>query len=152
MNTKAVPPTAKRVQKHTAADINRAIRRKTVLYIRKYNKASYEELTRRLHELNREWDTERMLETSASTLILAGSIIGIAAKKPGWFILSGLVGAFLLEHAVQGWCPPLEIIRRLGVRTAGEINNEMIAIKYLRGDFSGEVKHPGKILKMAAKR
>jgi hypothetical protein len=42
---------------------------------------------------------------------------------------------FLLQHAVQGWCPPLPLLRRLGVRTADEINEERYALKALRGDF-----------------
>jgi len=31
---------------------------------------------------------------------------------------------FLLQHGMQGWCPPLPILRRLGVRTRGEIDRE----------------------------
>jgi hypothetical protein len=41
----------------------------------------------------------------------------------------------LLQHAVQGWCPPIPILRRLGFRTADEINRERYALKALRGDF-----------------
>jgi len=42
------------------------------------------------------------------------------------------VAAFLLQHAVQGWCPPLPVFRRLGVRTADEINDERVALKAVR--------------------
>ena len=42
----------------------------------------------------------------------------------GIFIALVAVAAFLLEHAVQGWCPPLAVLRRLGVRTAHEIERE----------------------------
>lgn len=42
---------------------------------------------------------------------------------------------FLLQHAVQGWCPPLPVFRRLGVRTAREIHEEILALKAMRGDF-----------------
>ena len=45
------------------------------------------------------------------------------------------VGAFLLQHALQGWCPPLPLLRQLGVRTAEEINEERTALKTIRGDF-----------------
>jgi hypothetical protein len=31
-------------------------------------------------------------------------------------ILPALVTAFLFQHAVQGWCPPVPILRRLGFR------------------------------------
>jgi hypothetical protein len=36
---------------------------------------------------------------------------------------------------VQGWCPPLPVFRRLGIRTASEIDYERYALKSLRGDF-----------------
>jgi hypothetical protein len=52
-----------------------------------------------------------------------------------FYLLPGLVGAFLLQHAIQGWCPPVPIFRRLGFRTAGEIDEERYALKDLRGDF-----------------
>jgi len=47
------------------------------------------------------------------------------------------VGGFLLQHGVQGWCPPLGILRRLGVRTPREIEAERYALKSIRGDFDG---------------
>ncbi|CAN5323809.1 hypothetical protein BH23VER1_BH23VER1_13700 [soil metagenome] len=52
-----------------------------------------------------------------------------------WIVLPMAVTAFLLQHAVQGWCPPLPLIRRLGVRTQREIEEERMALKLLRGDF-----------------
>jgi hypothetical protein len=42
-----------------------------------------------------------------------------------------------LQHAVQGWCPPIPVLRRFGFRTADEINRERYALKALRGDFDG---------------
>jgi hypothetical protein len=42
----------------------------------------------------------------------------------------------LLLHAVQGWCPPVPLFRRLGFRTSAEIHQERYALKALRGDFS----------------
>ncbi|HEV2173318.1 MAG TPA: hypothetical protein VGR71_07115, partial [Nitrospira sp.] len=46
------------------------------------------------------------------------------------------VAGFLLQHAVQGWCPTISLFRRLGVRTTQEIDHERYALKALRGDFS----------------
>ena len=57
----------------------------------------------------------------------------IVSRK--WFALPGVVAGFLLQHALQGWCPPLPIFRRLGVRTQSEIDHERYALKALRGDF-----------------
>lgn len=49
--------------------------------------------------------------------------------------LPALVTIFLLQHAVQGWCPPVPILRKLGFRTSYEIEEERRALKALRGDF-----------------
>jgi hypothetical protein len=46
-----------------------------------------------------------------------------------------VVGSFLLQHAIQGWCPPLPVFRRLVYRTQSEIDYERYALKSLRGDF-----------------
>jgi hypothetical protein len=42
---------------------------------------------------------------------------------------------FLAQHALQGWCPPLPVFRRAGVRTQREIERERYALKAMRGDF-----------------
>jgi hypothetical protein len=52
-----------------------------------------------------------------------------------WYLLAGVVAGFLLQHAVQGWCPPVPVFRRWGFRTAAEIDEERYALKALRGDF-----------------
>ena len=46
-----------------------------------------------------------------------------------------LVATFLLQHAVQGWCPPVPVFRRLGFRTQPEIDHERYALEALRGHF-----------------
>jgi hypothetical protein len=46
-----------------------------------------------------------------------------------WLWLPGFVTAFLFQNAVQGWCPPVPLPRRLGVRTAREIELERSALK-----------------------
>jgi hypothetical protein len=88
----------------------------------------------RLRELDREWDIERILEMNAAALSFLGVLLG-ARKSPRWLLLPGVVGGFLLQHAIQGWCPPVPVLRRLGVRTAREIHREKYAMKALRGDF-----------------
>jgi len=88
-----------------------------------------------MNVLDREWDTERVLETNASVIILISTILGFTISYY-WFILIGIVSFFLLQHAIQGWCPPLPIIRRLGIRTQEEICSEKTIIKFLIGDFN----------------
>jgi hypothetical protein len=54
----------------------------------------------------------------------------------------------------QGWCPPLTVFRRLGVRTRREIDLERYAIKALRGDLPSPADRlpADTVLDLAAKR
>jgi hypothetical protein len=125
--------TLTRVPAHTEEDVNRRIRDEMEQRLA-YYAAHGDEIADRLEELNREWDIERTLEANASTLAFAGVVLGSAVDRR-WLALPALVTVFLLQHAVQGWCPPLPILRRMGFRTADEINEERFALKALRGDF-----------------
>lgn len=108
-------------------------------------------LSERISKLNFEWDTERVLETNAASIILLCSILGFRKKEQNYFVLSGIVGFFLLMHALEGWCPPLPVIRKVGVRTAEEIFEEKAALKQIRGDFSHNVNEANKVLENAEK-
>ena len=61
-----------------------------------------------------------------------------ATEDRRWLALPAIVTGFLFQHAFQGWYPPLPILRRLGFRTADEINQERHALKALRGDFEAQ--------------
>lgn len=131
-----LPDTAQRVPAHTSEEINTRIRLNMEENVARCAAAGSEAIERRLLELDREWDIERMLETNASTLALIGLGMGAFVDRR-FFVLPALVMGFLLQHAVQGWCPPLPVLRRLGFRTQSEIDEERYALKTLRGDFSG---------------
>jgi hypothetical protein len=129
--------TTNRVAAHTPTAINEGIRRRTedsIAYLAEHP----EEIDERLGELDREWDIERVIETNASALALTGVILGATTDRR-FLIVPAVVTAFLLQHALQGWCPPVPILRRLGVRTASEIAEERYALKHLRGDFAEPV-------------
>jgi hypothetical protein len=128
-----LPATNERVPHHTAEDINRRIEHETNERVR-YFAERPDHIDRRLRELDEEWDIERMLEANAATVAFAGTVLAATVDKR-WLILPALVGAFLFQHAVQGWCPPVPVLRRMGYRTAREIETERIALKVLRGDF-----------------
>jgi hypothetical protein len=114
--------------------VNEKIRHQTEANVSQYGAASPEAIDRRLAELEREWDIERTLEANAATLATVGA--GLALLVDRRFALVPLVvGGFLLQHAVQGWCPPVPIFRRMGLRTQTEIDHERYALKALRGDF-----------------
>jgi len=93
----------------------------------------------RLAQLDREWDVERVLQANASALTMTGIVLGATVHR-GWFALPAGVSAFLFQHAIQGWCPPLPLLRRMGFRTAREIETERHALKALRGDYD-DVHH-----------
>lgn len=131
MINKLLPPTTERVQLHTNHEINERILLKTRAAIEKYSHSDAETISKRIDELNREWDTERVLETNAAGIIFISTLLGFIFS-PYWFILIGFISFFLFQHAVQGWCPPLPIIRRLGIRTASEIAYEKNALEALK--------------------
>lgn len=87
-----------------------------------------------LRALDGEWDVERVLELNASILALTGIALGALVDKR-WLWLPAAVTGFLALHAVQGWCPPIPLLRRMGVRTQREIEVERHALKLLRGDY-----------------
>jgi hypothetical protein len=129
-----IPSTVERVPQHTAEHVNEQIRHETEERVARCAAAGREAIDRRLAELDQEWDIERTLEANAATASLVGLTLGATVDKK-WFIFPAVVAGFLLQHAVQGWCPPLPVFRRLGFRTQSEIDYERYALKSLRGDF-----------------
>jgi hypothetical protein len=125
--------TRRRVPAQTAAYINRRIDDQIERNVR-YFSAHPGEIDRRLTELDQEWDIERVIQANAATLALVGTVLGVK-NSHRFLLVPALVTGFLLQHAIQGWCPPVPILRRLGFRTADEINRERYALKALRGDF-----------------
>jgi hypothetical protein len=125
-----------RVREHTAADVNARLDDEMRDRLFRDSTLSDRDLSARIDALDREWDIERYLEVLAPALALVGVGLGIRGHRRG-LLLSGIVLCLLLQHAVQGWCPPLAVLRRRGVRTRREIEEERYALKALRGDFSG---------------
>ncbi len=102
--------------------------------INQYSNQGREALTGRLAELDREWPVDRALITGAGFFVWLGLILGTNVNRR-LYRISAVAGGFILLFAFLGWAPPVLILRRLGVRTRGEINQERIALKVLRGDF-----------------
>jgi hypothetical protein len=125
-----------RVRANTADYINRRIDQFIEDNVRYFSGRPREEIVRRIEALEQEWDIERVLELLASSFSLTGLTLG-AGKNKIWFLLPATVLAFLFIHAVQGWCPPVPVLRRLGIRTREEIERERYALKALLGDFAG---------------
>jgi hypothetical protein len=129
-----LPATTFRVTENTDSAINERIRRQTENNVARYASLGVRAINRRLAELDREWDIERCVELMSSTVSLTGLGLAITSSRK-WLALPILVQSFFLQHALQGWCPPIPMLRRLGVRTAAEIAEERYALKAVRGDF-----------------
>ena len=82
-----------------------------------------EAIQRRLWELGQEWDIDRALMATFGVVGGATFSVGVLKNKR----LLGFLGiqlAFLMNHAVKGWCPPASVLRRMGFRTQKEIQAE----------------------------
>lgn len=133
-----LPPTQHRVSEQTRPRVHARIWEQTRRNVEKYSSGAGSErnikLTERLKQLDREWDTERMLEANASAVILICLTVAIALTiflpersfgkhaSPVDYVKAYpaiaffaafpiVVAAFLLQHALQGWCPPLPVFR-----------------------------------------
>lgn len=123
-----------RVEQHTAPEVNKQVMRDIEKNVAWHASAGEESINQRLRELDQEWDIERALETLASGFSLVGFVLAVGNRK--WLMLPAVVGTFMLMHGLQGWCPPLPVVRRLGFRTRSEIDKERFALKAVRGDFN----------------
>jgi hypothetical protein len=122
-----------RVRRHTSVRSNQRIDATIAETIYRYAGRTEGAIAARLDDLDREWDIERVLQTHAAAI--AATSAGLAMVNRRWLLLTSGVLGFLMVHAIQGWCPPLPVFRRLGVRTRGEIEREKFALRFLRGDF-----------------
>jgi hypothetical protein len=143
----ALPATSTRVARATRQDINQRIRLRTQAELARLEGASAVEMDVRMDELEREWDVERVLQMNAATLVMLGVALGWTVDRR-FLLLPAAVLTFFAQHALQGWCPPIPVFRRRGVRTTREIERERYAIKVMRGDFDA-VPAPGQADKAA---
>ena len=134
-----LPSTTHRVATYTNPEMNEMIRKNTLETLASFEDAGDSEISKRIQKLNSEWDVERVVEAKAAMCVMGCSLFGISKNKY-WSFLSLIAGTFLLQHALLGWCPSAPVIRKMGVRTAEEINQEKIALKVMRKDFA-HVKH-----------
>jgi hypothetical protein len=136
-----VNPTSERVRMNTADGVNDRLRdeveRRITYYI-----AHPGQIDRRLDELDREWDVERMIETEAPTMTLTGILLGATLGRK-WLLLPLFAQGMVFLHALQGLYPLLPLFRRMGFRTAKEIATERYALKAIRGDFRGVADEQG---------
>ncbi len=146
--TSYFPSTINRVESSTRPAVNSAIHEEMVNRVARVAAGGPVAIEQRLEELDNEWDIERALETGAATMSLTTLALAATVDKR-WACVTAGIAAFLLQHALQGWCPPIVVFRRLGIRTEHEINVERIALRLLREDFHDGAHTPHGALSIA---
>jgi hypothetical protein len=122
-----------RVRDHSAQIVNRRIIRGIEASVARCLRQGRDAVVRRLAELDREWDIDRVL--MAHFAIAGGIACGVGLDKyshqpllgrrqRGWLYFIGAQLTFLFMHASVGWSPPAVVWRRLGIRTKSEIAAE----------------------------
>lgn len=122
------------VRENTTSSANQAIDNKIISELQYFSTVDSKEINSRINKIEKEYNVERILELNASILAFIGVLLG-AFLNIYWLFLPGIVLPFLAFHAIQGWCPPIPILRALKVRTQKEIDTEKYSLKILRGDF-----------------
>jgi len=122
-----------RVREHTLAAVNQRIDLVTRASSDEAIAGGPAAMASRLEKLDREWDVDRALITNFAIAGGAALLTGLTRyassppflpKRKGWLYFFGAQLGFLLLHGTVGWCPPLPVMRRLGVRTQREIEAE----------------------------
>lgn len=108
-------------------DVNNLIDQTTRDNILWYSREDPDVIAARMSDLDKEWDMERLLILNASIFSLASILLG-TTKNRLWFIAPVLISFFLGQQAIQGWCPPVALLRKAGIRTRKEIDMEKYAL------------------------
>jgi hypothetical protein len=92
-------------------------------------------INERIDELYSEWTAGRAAKVMTGVLVVAGLVLGFTAS-PWWFLLPIVSGALLFQYAFSSTSFVSAVFRRLGFRYGSEIEEELIALRVLRGDFA----------------
>jgi hypothetical protein len=124
-----------RVRKYTRPELNARIDSETKGRLLELSQKAPAEMSRRIDELDREWDMDRLFERNAAGIALAGVTLAFLFGRRRYLLISATALSFLLRFAIKGWSPPVTVLRRFGIRTRQEIDAEKYALKMMRGDF-----------------
>jgi len=126
-----------RVRDHSGQSSNRRIAERTSARVEQLITRGRDAVSRRLAELDHEWDIDRALMVNFAIAGGAAYATGLyryaqrpwlGRRRKGWLYFFSAQLGFLLLHGTLGWCPPLPVLRRLGVRTKAEIEAERQAL------------------------
>jgi hypothetical protein len=125
---------ADRVQRYTDPEVQHRIDQQIENNVRFYAVQTPDVVAGRIEQLQREWSIERYLQVNVASVGFVTALLGLTVSKK-YVLLTCTALGFFLYHATRGWDQPLPMLRRLGIRTRGEIDREIYALKAIRGDF-----------------
>jgi hypothetical protein len=131
-----------KVRDKTPPEINQAIDIETAAIVRFYAGKTDYERSKRIEELDKEWDIERCVEIHEAGLSFIGVMLGLKRSKK-WLLLPLMTSILLLQYAIWGWTPYASLLRRFGIRTRQEIDLEKYALKALCGEHHHEDHYHG---------
>lgn len=123
-----------RVRRYSTAEQLRRIDARTQRQIRLYAAQPRDVIDERIRELRCEWSIERFLQLNAVTVGLVTALLAVTRDRRWGIATCTALGLFLV-HAIDGFDPPLPLLRQMGIRSRIEIDREIYALKVLRGDF-----------------
>jgi hypothetical protein len=127
------PPKFDLIRNHTAQHINAGIDKRTSQALAEIGDEPHA-IRQRLWALDREWHLDRALIAvfsvlGAFTAHRSFKAVVRGRRMNGWRVVFWAQTAFLLHHAIRGWCPPVSVLRRIGFRTEKEIAAERTALE-----------------------
>lgn len=115
-----------RVRRHSPEHATRKIDAHAAATVERVSAEGRDAVERRLTELQREWDVDRVLTLNFAVLVIAQLL---AARRDRRWLWGPLIQTpFLMMHALVGWCPPVLWFRPMGFRTRFEIQAEREAL------------------------
>jgi hypothetical protein len=125
-----------RVRRYTSPELLKQIEQQIEDSVRFYAAQPPHMISQRIEQLRRESSIERYLQINVASVGLLTAVMALLGKRSWAALTCGALGFFLF-HGLRGFDPPIPLLRRMGVRTRGEIDRELYALKALRGDFAG---------------
>ena len=141
-----------RVRDHSGQSSNRRIAERTSARVEQVVARGRDAVIRRLAEIDQEWDVDRALMVNfaiaggaayATGLYRYGQSPWLGRRRKGWLYFFSAQLGFLLLHGTLGWCPPLPVFRRLGVRTKTEIEAERQALLQALPSLNEDLERTG---------
>jgi len=104
-----------RVRRHTAKAVLSCIDDGTRENLMAHATADRDQTDARLCRLEREWDTDRLIEAEGAVTALTGLALTLLVNRR-FAVIPAMAAISIFTHATTGWYPLLPLFRRLGVR------------------------------------